>query len=663
MGGVRFLRAASTTFTLESSVCGLAGCRRRDGRPADPADILQMLDRQRHRGPDDRGVWTSGPTALGLDRLSILDLSPHGHQPFVTPDGAGVIAYNGEVYNWRALRRDLETEGVRFTSQCDTEVVLHAMHRWGPEAAVPRFDGMFALAYVDRRSDTLWLARDRTGIKPLYVAEPGPALVFASEAKALLGHPDVPCRPDLHALVTQVYLERLVGGWTPFQGVTELTPGTMLRVTSHAIETLTWFDAERDVDIDRILASAREPFSHHLEQFRQLLEQSVELHLRSDAPLAVMCSGGVDSSLITAIARRHKPDLVAFVADAVGLVPSEADKAEQVAKHLGVQLQRVRITAEDFPQLWAEAAWHNDVPIYFQQNPLALAVSKAVRDAGFKVLVTGEGSDELFMGYGWQAAVGRMWRLRQWHARVVPDVAPLRRFARWLQWLMPFDLAAMAQEPFDHRTALGGAPPAAELVIDGGIRRGRARSLFARFDRISDLGERAMLARQFDDIYHHLRVVLASNDRMTMAASIEARVPFLETDLIDFGLHLAPRAKYGRRQPKRVVKALAETLLPKDIVHARKVGFAVPGRFLDGYEEIVRDGFVPEWFKWGARETPRMFELMRAEPLLGRKVIGVELWAQMYFNGRSPAEMAERLRGARGAGGDSGPLEVRVPAP
>ena len=606
-----------------------------------------MLDRQRHRGPDDRGTWVAGPVALGLDRLSILDLSRLGHQPFVTPDGTGAVAYNGEVYNWRELRRSLETEGVRFTSQCDTEVVLHALHRWGPATAVPRFDGMFALAYCDRRTGDLWLARDRTGIKPLAFADRGGVVAFASEAKALFAHPDVPCRPDIHALVTQVYLERLVGDWTAFEGVRSVVPGTMIRFGPADQDTHTWFDLERDVDVDRILRSADEPFARHVEQFRELLERSVELHLRSDAPLAVMCSGGVDSSLITAIARRHRPDLVAFVADADGVQPSEADKAKRVADHLGVALQRVVITDADFPRLWAEAAWYNDEPMYFQQNPLALAVSQAVRGAGFKVLLTGEGSDELFLGYGWQAEAGRMWRLRQWHGRVLPDVAPIRRLTHWLQWLVPFDRTAMAQEPFEHRSVLGAAPAGAELVIDGGMRRGRARSLFARLARIPDVGDRAMVARQFDDVYHHLRVLLESNDRMTMAASIEARVPFLQNDLIDFGIHLAPGSRYGRRQGKRVVKALADTLLPHDIVHAPKVGFAVPPAFLSGYEGLLAGGLVPEWFKWGVRERPRMLELMRREPKLGRKMVGMELWAQLYFNGRTPDDMAEQLRATR----------------
>lgn len=629
-------------------MCGLAGCWHRADRAADIAVLVPMLDRQQHRGPDDRGTWAEGPIALGLDRLSILDLSSYGHQPFLTPDGKSAIAYNGEVYNWRELRHELEREGVRFTSQCDTEVVLHALHHWGPEAAIPRFNGMFALAWYDRRTTTLWLARDRAGIKPLYVADTGSTVVFASEAKALFAHPAVSCRPDIHALVTQVYCERLAGDWTSFEGVRSVLPGTMIRYTGAATTTITWFDLERDLDVDRILRSRAEPFEQHVKAFRDRLERSVALHLQSDAPLAVMCSGGLDSSLATAIASRHKPDLTAFVAEVAGVRISEADKAQRVADHLNVRLRRIPIANDEFPRLWALAAWHNDDPIYFTQNPLSLKVAEAVHDEGFKVLVTGEGSDELFGGYEWQATTGRMWRLRGRHARLLRNSRPLRFLGRLAQWLAPLDLEQLATEPFERRSDWLRAPAGAELVIDGGMRRRRARDLFAKLAKIPRSGERAFLAQGFDDFYHHLRVLLASNDKMAMASSVEARVPFLENTLIDFGLHLAPSSKLDRGRSKRVVKAAAAGLLPDDIIHAPKLAFPLPAAFTAGYEPLLRGGIVPELFKWGERETERMYHVMQTHPLLSRHVVGMELWAQLYFNGRTPEEMTERLRACRG---------------
>jgi len=628
-------------------MCGLVGYWERDGESAQADIIRRMLERQAHRGPDDRGIWIQGAVGLGLDRLSILDLSELGHQPFVTPDNQAVIAYNGEVYNWQALRQDLESEGVTFRSHCDTEVVLQALYHWGPVKAIPRLNGMFALAYFDRRHETLWLTRDRAGIKPLYLTNLPGTLAFASEAKALFAHPGVPCRPDVHAMATQVWYERLAGDWTAFEGVSTLLPGTTLEVSADAARTHTWFDVARDVEVDRILASRNEPFASQVTALKSRLENSVKLHLQSDAPLAVMCSGGLDSSLTTAIARRHKPDLVAFVAEVEEAPVAEALKAQQVAEHLGVDLQRIPISDAEYPDLWTRAAWHNDDPIFFYQNPLTLKVSQAVHDAGFKVLVTGEGADELFGGYPWQMNTGGMWRMRQWHARLLPNVAPLRFLGRIFQALAPFNFEELADQPFSRRSKLNHELPGAELVIDAGIRRNIARQLFDRLQPISNLGERALLARAFNDFYHHLRVLLNSNDKMTMATSVEMRVPFLENELIDFGLHLAPSAKIYRKSRKRIVQAAAEGLLPDNIIHAEKIGFSIPDKFWSGYEPLLRNSLVAELFKWRDADWDSRENIFRKRASLVHKVVTLEIWAQLYFNGQTPEAMAEKLRSVR----------------
>ncbi len=236
---------------------------------------------------------------------------------------------------------------------------------------------------------------------------------------------------------------------------------------------------------------------------------------------------------------------------------------------------------------------------------MALRVSEVVREHGFKVLITGEGSDELFGGYPWQARLARMWRLRSWHARLLPNLGPLRTLGRWLERLSPLDLAQLATEPFDRRGAWRQVAPGLELAIDGGMRRHRARTLWARLEGISRLDQRAFLTRQFWDYYHYLPTLLDANDRMAMAASIEARVPFLENGMIDLGLHLPPASKYVRGRSKRVVKAAAEGILPDTIVRAPKVGFAVPDTMMKGWEVLLKGGLVPELFKWGATEARR----------------------------------------------------------
>lgn len=631
-------------------MCGLAGFLRHDGAAADAAIVVRMLDRQAHRGPDDRGIWSHGPVALGLDRLSILDLSVSGHQPFVMPDGTSALSYNGEVYNWRALRMELEREGVQFQSNTDTEVVLHALSRWGPEAAVPRFNGMFALAWFDLTTKTLWLARDRIGIKPLYWTATADTLAFASEAKALFAHPAIACRPDMHALVTNLYQDRLSGDWTAFEGVRHLEPGTLMRCVGAERTTHTWFDIERDIDVSRIIAGADESFEDHVAQFRSLFERSVALHLQSDAPLAVMCSGGVDSSLTTAIAKRHRVDLVTYVAEAEGLRDSEADKAQIVADHIGVELRRIPVLDSDYPRLWALAAWHSDDPLYFAQNPLALRVSEAVHADGFKVLLTGEGADELFSGYEWIEETGRMWRRRAWHGRLIPDRQPFRLLGRLLGHLVPFPTEKLAGEPFERRATWLQSPPGAELAVDGGLRRRRARDLFAKLEPIRNVGDRAATVRALEDMYTHLRESLVANDNRSMAASIEARVPFLESDLIDFALHLPYRSKIHRGVRKRVVRSTAQDLLPRGIIDAPKVGFAVPGRMRAGYTGLLQGGIMAGLFKWGHREADRLRDVMAEHSHIGERLVSMELWAQMHFNGQSPAQMTERLRSIRSVG-------------
>ncbi len=626
-------------------MCGVAGFWNRGGIPADESVLSAMLDRQHHRGPDDRGAWTHGSLGLGLTRLSILDLSPMAHQPFVTEDHQGVISYNGEVYNFRELRRELEEEGVRFRSGSDTEVVLYALHRWGVARAVPRFNGMFAFAYFDHRSRTLWLARDRTGIKPLYLAHRGSTVVFASEAKTLFAHPAVPCRADLHSLTTQAIHGRLTGGWTPFEGVEEMVPGTMVEIAQTGETTHTWFDLLRDLDVGRIIEAGRVPFDQQVTEFQRHFARSVELHLLSDAPLATMCSGGLDSSLVAAVARDINPGIVAYVADAEGYRISEADKAERVCRHLGIELRRVPMGRSDYLRLWAKAAFHNDQPIFFPSNPLALGVNQAASADGFKVLLNGEGSDELFGGYRWAVAASRMWRQRRLHARLVPNVRPLRILGRLLGRLVPPDLERLANEPFQPSEGMPSSPAAPEylVAIDGAQRHVRAQALWQKLEPITPLEDRAFLAREFEDIYCHLATLLPSNDKMGMAASLESRVPFLESNLIDFGLHLDLRSKFHDGQTKRIVKAAAAGRLPEDIIHAPKIGFGVPNALWSCARPMLRGGMVAELFKWGPREEEAIYRSFEGGNSQVFRLLSMELWARLYLGGETEAAVTDRL--------------------
>ena len=625
-------------------MCGIAGYWNRDGRPAREEILNRMIDRIRYRGPDDRGTWVQGAIGFGHCRLSILDLSPRGHQPFVTADGQGALTYNGEVYNFQQLRKELEADGIRFTSATDTEVVLYAMHHWGPEAAVPRFNGMFALAYADRRTQTVWLARDRVGIKPLYLARYGQQIAFASEIKALLAHPEIPCRPDLHSLSSFVTYQRFEGTWTAFEGIEDVPAGSLTKITTEALTRTTYFDVTRDIEVDRLLETSRRDPRQLVAEFETALTDSVRMHLISDAPLATMCSGGIDSSLITAVASRFKPGVVAYVANVAGAV-SEGAKAELVGRHLGITVRRIDVDRDALLRLWPTAIWHGDQPNCHANDMPYILVVRACQADGIKVILTGEGSDELFGGYPWQVTAYRMWRQRRRHARWIPNQSLFRLAGRLHPNLAPINLQPLARDPFFRREQLdyGQELLRQACVTDGARRLRRHEALFSKLEPVRPVEDRAFLARAFEDWYGNLQAVLHRNDRISMAASVEARVPFLENRMMDLGMHFPRRMKYRHGQTKWVVKAMGEARLPRSIVHAPKIHFAVPMDTWRAAASLLRGGVASELFKWGAEETDAILQRACHTSTVIHNLVGVELWGQMFLRGEPPEALGETL--------------------
>ena len=625
-------------------MCGIVGFWNRDGQVASEVLLEKMIDKINHRGPDDRGTWTRGPIGFGHARLSIIDLSSRGHQPFVTRDGQGVITYNGEVYNFAELRSELEREGVKFTSTTDTEVVLYALHNWGPEKAVSRFNGMFAFGYYDLRNQTLWLGRDRAGIKPLYVTRVGSLFAFGSEIKSLFGHPGVPCKPDLHALTTQILYERLDGSWTAFERVDSLLPGSLLKVTADSEDLIQYFDLIRDLDIGRIKDNSQKSFDVLVREFDGIFAESIKLHLISDAPLATMSSGGLDSSLMTAVAKEHKSDIVAYIADIPGLQIPEVPRARKVCKRLGVELRPVKVDYDDYLRLWPTVVYQNDQPNYYAQNVPFMAVAQAARRDGFKVLLSGEGSDELFGGYNWHVESYRMWHRRRLHSLFLPNIAPLRTLGRFISKLSPLDLNELSKRPFEHLSKWNQTKDLRELcAVDAGQRAMRAEEAFQKLEGVGSFAERAFLARAFDDFYCHLRNALISNDKMGMAQSIEARVPFLENALIDFGMHLPCSTKFFKGMTKRIVKKAAEKKLPYDIVHAKKIGFGVSHHAWKNTADFLKGGMVADFFKWSNGKFDHISKLIFSDHMMPFHLVGMEIWARIYFRGESPSKLGEQL--------------------
>ena len=623
-------------------MCGIAGYVRTEGA-ADGAVIEPMLDRLRHRGPDDRGVWAQGSVALGHTRLSILDLTALGHQPMSTPDGSGVLTYNGEVYNFPALRRELEISGIQFRSRTDSEVVLQALHRWGPEQAVPRFNGMFAFAYHDRRDGSTWLARDRLGIKPLYFSTSAGGTVFASEIKALFAHPEIVCRPDPLNVITHMVRERLDGAETPFEGIRALPPGSLMKCGGVG-EISAYFDPLRDIDPRRILAGEHDAFEEQLAKFEAALRESVRMHLISDAPLAVMCSGGLDSGLVTALMREDKPDVVAYVAEVEGVAEPEGARAARLCSALGVELRQVRVDVETFYRLWPAAVYANDRPNYFPQNVAAMAVAEAVRADGFKALLNGDGADEVFGGYSWYVTEYRSWRKRRLRAAWTRNNRWFRTLGRFLPALRPIDLDRLAQRPFTRDRSSEQDAVTDRLTCALTDRRDLLQeALFRRLDVIPRHEDRAFLARSFQDLYVHLAETLETNDRMAMSQSVEARVPFLENALIDLGLHLPRRAKYDRGRSKRLVHAMASRHLPADVLALPKIGFDMGNELWRGMEGFLAGGVIADLLRWPSGQQEELLHRVRRHPRFLFRMLCFEIWGRLFLAGATCEQLSEDL--------------------
>ena len=616
-------------------MCGIAGIVSRDGNSPDRALLDPMLREIRHRGPDASGSWSDGPVAFGHQRLTIIDLTTDAGQPMVTACGEGVLVYNGEVYNYPELRQELEAEGCHFASSGDTEVVLQALFQWGPEGAIPRLNGMFALAYYDRRDETVWLARDRMGIKSLVVTEVGSELVFASEVKSLLQHPSVKKQLDKRELANHLLGRGRESHAYLFEGVEGVEAGHWWKITPETVERGRYYHLLDKVDVERILKAGNARPADFIRGLDDRLRASVRKHLASDVPLAVMISGGVDSGLTAYYASESISDLQAYVADVPGS-EGEGDQAALVARHLGIPIERVVIDQEDYLRLWPETVWHGDGMSYHNSDPALLAVTRKCRADGVKVLLTGEGADELFGGYDWHRKTFDHWRRKKGFFKKLINRPFSKRVEDNLTYF-PFSARSggdvQSGNLFRYRLIAG-------LAAEAELRPSRFMKLLGKVEPPED---RAFIAYGYNDMYEHLSWILHRHDRMGMAASMEMRVPFLENDMFDFALHLPRKAKLHKGTSKWVVKKMAEQYLPKEVIYARKKGFPVPDSFTSGTSGLLQGGMLADCLGWSAESTQEICAIAKRKGPLRYHLVGLEMWLQIFFGGVRIDGMVEKL--------------------
>lgn len=631
-----------------------------------------MLESIAHRGRDDEGFWTSAPfddqgrrVTFGHRRLSIIDTSHAGHQPMLSEDGRFALTFNGEIYNYRELRPQLEAKGHRFRTDTDTEVLLAAFAEWGAEGCLPRLNGMFAFAVWDDHERTLTLARDRLGIKPLYYAqvqtEEGDAFLFASEAKAILASGLVRAALDIEGL--NQYLTFL---WTPdpftlFQGIRKLAPAHVLTFRDGQVT------AERewwDVSFDEIEEGRSEEWWR--ERLLETLDRVIKMEMVSDVPLGSFLSGGIDSSVIAALMKNHSDGrrvstyTIGIEADDLhyDIIPDDVVWARRVGQLLDTNYHETMLVP-DVADLLPKLVYHMDAPVIDMAIPSYL-VSRAARE-NLTVLLSGMGGDEVFAGYPRKLAM-----------KIAGMLDPVPGFVR-----RPL-IGAMA-------AALPGGLPGR---LTGPLRNAKkfARSAALEFeDRYLGYGtyftndakgqlytdEMREATRSMDAYREHRRYFsrvrhaaplnqllyvdlktflpclnLETTDKTSMAATLEVRVPLLNQELVEMAARMPPSLKLRGLKRKYIFKRAAEKLLPRDVVWRKKAGFGAPIRsWLRGpLRPLVEDLLSEETIRRRGLFRPAEVRRIIAANLSGREdynlqvfqLMTLELWQRIFIDAKQP---------------------------
>jgi len=536
-------------------MCGIAGAVTLDDRPLEPGLAARMRDRIVHRGPDGNGQIEAPGVSLAACRLAIVDLEPRGLMPMASADGRFHIVHNGEIYNRPELRDELIAQGVSLTTTTDTEVILQLYALHGP-AMLDRLDGMFAFAIWDSSRRELFAARDRVGEKPFYYAEHGGRFLFASEPKALFAA-GVPV-----AFADETWLELLTfrsvaGERTVYRGVSRLLPAHWLRVSRGRVETGGWW---------KFPTTGPAPAKG---SFGPLFEASVRRRLIADVPVGTLLSGGLDSSAITAVAASLSARrLPAFTVRYDGHEMDEGEFASAAAHRAGVEQHEVRVAPDEVPGLLADATWHLDEPINFPASPEILAVSRYA-SRHVRVLLTGETADELFGGYG---------RLRLYRYPLLVNLtgralAPFRSRLRFgSRWARAVAATSMGRADWIAASYADGDPARFTGVPIAEWAPYRAR---VAADAVRDYDEPVRQALAYER-HTHLPSIVATGDRLTMAAGIEERLSFTDPALLDFAGRARKADLFRGAQGKQPLREAMVGRLPQVVLDRRKRGWTSP---------------------------------------------------------------------------------------
>jgi asparagine synthase (glutamine-hydrolysing) len=617
-------------------MCGIAGMFNLNGEPVSPVLLRKMTDTLAHRGPDSEGFYIDSFIGLGHRRLSIIDLSRAGHQPMATEDKRFVLTYNGEVYNFRELRKELEDLGYRFRSRTDSEVVLYAYVQWGTQC-LERFNGMFALAIWDKTRQELFLARDRYGVKPLYYSFQGPTFFFASEQKAILTASEGRREIDLEVLLEYFTFQNLFTDKTLLRGMKIFPAGSWAKIPlgtelDHLQPVRYW---DFDFREDETGATDEE----YLEELDRLFRQAVLRQLVSDVDLGSYLSGGMDSGSITAIAAAELPYIKTFTCgfdlhsiSGLELAFDERKKAEFMSYLFKTEHYEMVLKAGDMERILSKLAWHLEEPRVGQCYPNFYVAQLAAKFV--KVILSGTGGDELFGGYPW----------RYYRAAVNDDFDQyIEKYYAFWQRLIPDKAVEGIFKP-----------------VWNEVRDVHPKEIFRNVFQ----GQKLELLRPEDYINHSLYFeaktflhgLLVVEDKLSMAHRLESRVPFLDNDLVDFAMkvpvklklrHLSEVIRHNENEPgpksslyfqktkdgKLLLRQVMEHYVPPEVTNGEKQGFSAPdaswfrGESIDYVRRVL---FHERARIYDYLDRSSVIQLIN-EHLEGRQNLRLFIWSLLSF--------------------------------
>ena len=637
-------------------MCGIHGIYQLDGQPVQSRHLTLMGNITQHRGPDDEGQHIDGDCGIAMRRLSIIDLAG-GHQPISNADGSLVVVCNGEIYNYRELRAELIGRGVPFKTGSDSEVLLHLYAAEG-DAFVHRLNGMFDFALWDGRRRRLLIGRDRIGVKPLYVLQDAHRLAFATEAKALLALPGVRTEINTDAVPGYLHLGYVAAPQTMFKGIRKLPPATLLAVEGGQVRQ--WRYWRLPSQIDHRLTAA-----DWLARTRAGIERSVQMQMVSDVPIGAFLSGGVDSSAVVGCMARHADQpirtyAIGFAGGQAEALYNELPYARRVAKLFGTQHREI-LVKPDVVGLLPKLLWHMDEPVADTAFITTYLVSEFARQ-DVKVILSGVGGDELFGGY--RRYLGGHYAQRFNH---LPG--PLRQLIA----------AAAARLPADrHSGLLNTLRLAKGFVASAGLSPdARYRSYLQVMAQASvaqlmvhppgnapDALDRAFAgAGQQDELNRMMAVdaetqlpddLLMLTDKMSMAVSLECRVPLLDHELVEMAAAMPASLKVPGGQLKGLMKSALGDLLPPDILHRKKRGFGTPmGAWLKReLAPLLRGLLAPEVVRHRGLFHPPVVDQLMADHETNRidgtdallSLMNLEIWSRLYLDQRTPDDVADELK-------------------